>query len=139
MRHGSAAILVSLVSLGLIAACADEPTGPEAGEPFTLAPGKRVTLEPLGTHVRFLRVAEDSRCPLRAQCVWAGDGAVVFEIAPRDGDAMEHTLHTNEGPKAVVLDSHELTLLQLNPHPEVPGDIVPEDYRATLVLYERLE
>jgi hypothetical protein len=139
MRHGYAAILAILVSIGLMAACDEDPTGPDAGEPFTLAPGERVTLEPMGTHVRFLRVAEDSRCPLRAQCVWAGDGAVVFEIATRDGDSVEHTLHTNEGPKAVVIDSHELTLLQLNPHPELSGDIAPEDYRATLVLHKRQE
>ena len=139
MRHGSAVTLVSLVSLGLVAACDGDPTGPEAGEPFTLAAGERVTLEPLGTHVRFLRVAEDSRCPLGAQCVWAGDGVVVFEIAMREGDSVEHTLHTNEGPKAIVLDLFELTLLKLNPYPEETGDIAPEDYRATLVLYERLE
>ena len=138
MRRG-VRLLAILVSLGLVAACDDDPTGPEAGESFTLAPGERVTLEPKGTHVRFLLVEEDSRCPLRAQCVWAGDGAVVFEIAPRDGEAMEYTLHTNEGPKAVVLGSFELRLLKLNPHPEVPGEIAPEDYRATLVLYEQPE
>ncbi len=138
MKRG-ARLLAILVSLALLFGCADDPTGLEAGEPFTLVPGERVTLESLGTHVRFLRVAEDSRCPLRAQCVWAGDGAVVFEIAPRDGEAMEYTLHTNEGPKAVVLGSFELRLLKLNPHPEVPGEIAPEDYRATLVLYEQPE
>ena len=139
MRLGSAVTLVSLVSLGLIAACDGDPTGPETGEPFTLAAGERVTLEPLGTHVRFLRVAKDSRCPLGAQCVWAGDGAVVFEIAPREGDSVEHTLHTTEGPKAVVLNLFELTLLKLSPYPEVTGDIAPEDYQATLILHERLE
>ena len=138
MRRG-VSLLAILVSLGLVAACDDGPTGPEAGEPFTLAPGERVTLEPTGTHVRFLLVAEDSRCPLRVQCVWAGDGAVVFEVARRDGHSVEHILHTNEGPKAVVLDSYELTLLKLNPQPEVTGDIAPEEYRATLVLSERLE
>ena len=138
MRRG-AILLAILVSLGLLFGCADDPTGPEAGEPFMLVPGERVTLEPMGTDVRFLRVAGDSRCPLRAQCVWAGDAAVVFEIAPRDGDAVEHTLHTNEGPKAVVLGSYELTLLKLNPYPDVPGDITPEDYRAMLVLYEQPE
>ena len=138
MRRG-VRLLAILVSLGLVAACDEDPTGPEAGEPFTLAPGERVTIEPMGTHVRFWLVAEDSRCPLRAQCVWTGDGAVVFEVARRGGHSVEHTLHTNEGPKAVVLDSYELTLLKLNPHPEVTGVIAPEDYRATLVLSERLE
>jgi hypothetical protein len=138
MRPGASLVAI-LGTVGLLAACANDPTGPEVDESFTLAPGECTTLEPTGTHVRFLRVAGDSRCPLQVQCVWAGDAAVVLEIAPRDGDAMEHTLHTNEEPKAVVLGRYELTLLELSPYPVVPGDIDPDDYRATLVLYERLE
>ena len=137
MRHGKVCIVVLA---GLLAAgCSDEPVGPVPGETFTLAPGDQVTLSPLGTHVRFIEVSEDSRCPLRVQCVWAGDGAVVLEVAPRDGDATEHTVHTTEGPDAVIVGSYELTLLSLSPYPEEPGDIEPADYRAELVLYERLE
>lgn len=137
MRYAARVLLV-LVSV-LLVGCSDEPVGPEPGETFTLSPGERATLAPLGTHVRFLRVSGDSRCPLQAECVWAGDGAVVLEVAPKDGDAMEYTVHTTEGPNAVVLGRYELTLLALNPYPEVPGDIAPEDYRVELVLYERLE
>ena len=137
MRHGTASVV--LLAGILLAGCSDESTGPEPGDTFTLSPGERVTLQPNGTHVRFLRVSEDSRCPLRAQCVWAGDGAVVLEVAPRDGDATEHVVHTTEGPTSVVLGRYELTLLALTPYPEEPGDIRPDDYRVELVLYERLE
>lgn len=138
VRFGAVLLGIS-VSLGLLSGCSDDPTAPEVGESFTLAPGARVELSAIGAHVRFLQVAEDSRCPLRAQCVWAGDGAVVIEITPRGGSAVEHTLHTNEGQKVVVLDRYELALLKLSPYPEVPDRIDPEDYRATLVLYERPE
>ena len=73
--------------------------------------------------------------------MWAGDGAVVFEISPSAADAAEDTLHTNSesGPRSTVLGRFELTLLQLDPYPDNPGAIAPEDYRATLALYERLE
>lgn len=121
----------------LLLACTGDPTGPAVGESFTLAPGNQVTLEVVNTRVRFLDVAEDSRCPLRAQCVWAGDGAVVLELASRPGGALEETLHTNADPKSVFLDRYELTLLKLEPYPEVPGEIRPEDYRVTLALHER--
>ncbi len=127
------------ICLGLLLGCSSDPTGPEPGDSFILKPGERVTLPAIGTHVRFQRVSEDSRCPLQAECVWAGDGAAVFEIAPLVGDAIEHTLHTNEGPKGVVLGRYELELLELDPYPEVPGGIAPDAYRATLILLERLE
>ncbi len=126
---------------GALVACDGEPAGPKPGESFTLAVGETATLEAVRTAVRFLVVSEDSRCPSQAQCVWAGDGAVVLEIAPAGGDAAEHTLHTNpeSGPGAMVLAGYELTLLGLDPYPETPGDIASDKYRATLALYERLE
>jgi hypothetical protein len=124
-----------------LVACSEEPAGPKPGESFTLAVGDRVVLDTVHATVRFLAVSQDSRCPSQVQCVWAGDGAVVLEIAPAEADAAEDTLHTNEesGPPSALLGRYELTLLQLNPYPETPGQISPDDYRATLVLYERLE
>lgn len=137
-------VTLSLVAFGIasaLAACDDDPAGPSPGESFTLAVGETATLEAVRTSVRFLVVSEDSRCPSRAQCVWAGDGAVVLEIAPAAGDAAEDTLHTNSesGAGAVELAGYELTLLRLDPYPEIPGDIPPDAYRATLALNERLE
>jgi len=132
---------VAFVFAGTLVACDDEPAGPKPGEAFTLAVGQRASLDAVHTSVRFLAVSEDSRCPSQVQCVWAGDGAVVLEIAPAEGDAAEDTLHTNpeSGPGAVVLAGYELKLLRLDPYPDTPGEIAPEDYRATLALYQRLE
>lgn len=132
---------VGIVFLFSPGGCDDQPAGPKAGESFVLAPGQRVTLDAVASSVRFLAVSDDSRCPSQVQCVWAGDGAIVLEIAPADGDAAEDTLHTNpeSGPRSAVLGRYELTLLELDPYPETPGEIAPADYRATLALYERLE
>lgn len=132
MALGAAAVLV---------ACDGEPAGPRPGEAFTLKLHERATLDVIQTSVRFREVSEDSRCPSRVQCVWAGNGAVVLEVAPAEADATEDTLHTNpeSGPGGVVLAGYELRLLQLNPYPDTPGDISPIDYRATLALYERLD
>ena len=135
---------LSVVAFGfatILVACDEEPTGPKPGESFTLAVGERATLDAVHTSIRFLAVSEDSRCPSQVQCVWAGDGAVVLEIAPTAGDAAEHTLHTNpeSGPAALVLAGYELTLLGLDPYPDTPGEIGPDEYTATLALYEQLE
>jgi len=141
MSRLTAVGLIALCAAVLSVACDDEPAGPKPGESFVLAPGERVTLDAVDSGVRFLMVSADSRCPSQVQCVWAGDGAVVLEIAPADADAAEDTLHTNpeSGRRSAVLGRYELTLLELDPYPETPGEIAPADYRATLALYERLE
>lgn len=130
---------VALGAAAGLVACDGEPAGPKPGDAFTLKLHERATLDAIHTSVRFLEVSEDSRCPSRVQCVWAGNGAVVLEVAPAEADAKEDTLHTNpeSGPSGVVLAGYELRLLQLNPYPDTPGDISPIDYRATLALYER--
>ena len=130
---------VALGAAAGLVACDGEPAAPKPGEAFTLELHERATLDAIHTSVRFLEVSEDSRCPSQVQCVWAGNGAVVLEVAPADADATEDTLHTNpeSGPSGVVLAGYELRLLQLNPYPDAPGDISPIDYRATLALYER--
>jgi len=138
VNHWSKVCAVVL-SACFVWSCSGDPTGPEVGESFALAPGESVTLELDGIGVRFMRVVEDSRCPLKVQCVWAGDAAVVIELAPQVGDAAEHTLHTNMGQKSIVLGRYELSLLELSPYPDEPRSISPEDYRATLVVQERLE
>lgn len=132
-------VCAALLSVGISWGCSGDPTGPEVGESFTLEPGEGVTLELDGIGVRFMRVVEDSRCPLRVQCVWAGDAAIVIELSPQAGDAAEHTLHTSMGQKSIVLGRYELSLLELSPYPDEPRSISPEDYRATLVVQERLE
>lgn len=128
-----------IVTVALFSGCTEDVTGPEVGESFTLAVGERVMLPATGAHVQFLEVTEDSRCPLRAQCVWAGDGVALFELAARRGEAVELTLHTNEGPKAVDLGRYEISFIELSPYPEVPDSIDPADYQATLVLSKQPE
>lgn len=120
-----------LATAPLLAACGSA-TGPEVGEEFELRVGERATLAELRLYVRFIQVTDDSRCPTRAECVWAGDGAVLLEIAPQDGDAYELTLHTLLDPKVASLGGVELSLVRLDPYPESPGSILPHEYVVTL-------
>lgn len=140
MRRSSRVLLAAVPAAALAFACAGDPTGPGVGEEFALEPGERVLL-PTEVYVRFLRVPQDSRCPIRAQCVWLGDAEVVLELAAVDGDAAQYILHTNEeaGARAVALGPRELTLLRLDPWPEIPAGVAREEYRAVLVLHERLQ
>ncbi len=137
-----AILLPLLLSLSVAAlSCDEDLSGPAPGEEFTLRQDESVYLEAVDAFVLFLGVAEDSRCPARAECVWAGDAAVVLERSSPSRSAALDTLHTNleAGRTAVILGSWELALVRLDPYPEVPGRIPPEEYRATLALYGRLD
>jgi hypothetical protein len=103
-------------------------------QPVTLAVGQEARFPEEGLTLRFTSVLEDSRCPSEVVCIWAGDGAVLIEIAPEGGDARVDTLHTTLEPKVIEVGTRELLLERLDPYPRRPEPISVEEYRATFVL-----
>jgi hypothetical protein len=132
---GRWSVLFCLLCAGWVLAC-DDPSGPELGDRFSLAPGETVTVEGTGLRIRFLGVESDSRCALRAQCVWPGDGEVALRITDGRGGLVHGTLHTNEaeGPVSIRVGPYEICLVELRPYPEAPGDIGTDEYRALMEL-----
>jgi len=105
---------------------------PHVGDEFSLGVGDAIKLTGVDLRVEFTGVSGDSRCPMRVQCVWAGDGAVVLVSRAGGGAVQADTLHTNLDPKRILLGTVELTLVRLDPYPDTPGSIPGDDYVATL-------
>ena len=120
--------------LGLIAwaavACSSGPTGPgegaTLGREFTLRPGESATIESTDLVVSFEKVAEDSRCPADAVCVWAGDAVVVLKV----GEASLE-LRSTSAPESVV-GTYRVRLERVEPYVYSGRPIPPEAYRAVL-------
>ena len=107
-------------------------TAAEPG-PVTLRVGDAVRVggrDPLT--VTFRRVAEDSRCAVDVQCVWAGDAEVELRIA-RAGREAGTTLHTTLEPQQVEYDGWVVRLVALAPAPRTD---VPRDDRAYVVTLD---
>ena len=76
--------------------------------------------------IKFLAVVEDSRCPINARCVWAGNARV--KLAVSVGKAAERTIELNSGvePRTVTVYGYVFRFVDLTPHPgEHPDDIKP--------------
>jgi len=123
---------VMLASAALLVACRNA-AAPRLGEEFTLRVGESASISELGLWMRFIQVTADSRCPGDVTCVWAGDGAVLLETAPLNGDSKEDTVHTTLDPHTIPLGTHELRLVELKPHPLTSRPIAPGDYVVTLI------
>jgi hypothetical protein len=93
--------------------------------------GETVSVDDAELSIRFVRVSEDSRCPIDADCIWAGNGQVEIEVR-RDGELNTFRLNTMEGAKEVGLESYRIQLVQLAPVPSAGQPIPAETYRATL-------
>lgn len=123
---------LSIIALaGLLAACSSA-AGPRLGDSFTLRVGETASITELGLWMRFIQVVDDSRCPASVTCIWEGDGAVLIEVAPLNGDSKESVLHTNAGPNSIPLGQAEVRLVKLEPYPATSGSIPAGDYILTL-------
>lgn len=67
--------------------------------------------------VKFAAVAEDSRCPKDAVCVWAGNAKVKLEVRKGRGTWKTIELNTNSGSQSAIVDGYEIKLVDLDPYP----------------------
>ena len=108
-------MLSSLLPLSLTA-CASVAGGSKPaiadGADFRMHAGQTVTLAD-NSRLRYVRVANDSRCPPDVQCVWAGDAIVAFEWSPAGGRAQGFELHTGLEPRSHAIGVRQLVLKSL--------------------------
>ena len=123
---------LALIGLAALLAGCNSAAAPRLGDQFTLRVGESTSIGELGLWMRFIQVVEDSRCPASVSCIWGGDGAVLIEVAPLNGDSKESVLHTNTEPSSIPLGRAEVQLVKLDPYPATPGSIPAGEYILTL-------
>ena len=130
----------TLCAFVLTVACRNETVDPvsspnvvHADQVFTMAPGETVTLEGENLSIRFVRVTEDSRCPVDVQCVWAGNGQI--EVVTRIGDRRTtFRLNTMQNGNSYAIPPFVVRLNSLSPAPHSGQQIPAESYRAQLTV-----
>jgi hypothetical protein len=139
--------MIAIAVMLVTAACATEATQPEQGPgaPQQAQVGDTIRLSPGGTArigtsdvvVAFRRVEEDSRCPIDAVCVWAGDAAVLVELTTDRRTWSPATLHSFAEPKEVEYGSYVLRLVEVAPPNVSTKRTRPEEYVIALEVKNR--
>lgn len=84
--------------------------------------------------IAFVSVAEDSRCPEGATCIWAGNARVHLMARNSKGECAEFDLNTHLTPGEYDFGKYKIRLAQLAPHPSIHGLPKPGEYTATLAV-----
>ena len=141
MRHLTTALLITAA----LAACsgnaatgtdAKVQTSPsvtqrEVGQAFDMKIGETVSVGDL--RLTFRSVEGDSRCPIDAVCVWAGDAEIALKIE-QGSQAAVAALHTTLEPKKTEWNGSTIALVSVSPSRNSAKDIDPADYRARLMV-----
>jgi hypothetical protein len=118
----------------LAAAGCFSPTGPDAvvGTPFELKHGATASL-PENARLRFDTVRADSRCPIDAICVTAGDATIAVTLMRGSGNE-SHDVQTIPAQSQFSYSKYIVKLTELQPYPRSDRQSRPEDYTATFVV-----
>jgi len=113
------------------------PNDTPLGQPFDLRSGSSAVLDG-GLKVTFERVPADSRCPMDAFCVRAGEALVALTISQDGSHMVARELRTDPAAAAeTTYSGYWIKLLMLAPYPRSGQRILPEDYVATLAAGAR--
>jgi hypothetical protein len=118
-----------------------DPAEVQLGVEFSLKRGQRGAVEGEPFAVKFASVANDSRCPTGAQCVWAGNAEVLIE-ADANGSSATLKLHTHGGtqyPKEAEHQQYRVELIVLRPHPSLEPQSPAPEILVTLVIRKARE
>ena len=126
---------VAVLVLSVAAVGCFNPAAPDAvvNKPFQLKVGESITL-PDGNWVRFNRLVSDSRCPIDAVCIVAGDA--VISVSFKIGH-LTTELHTDPSKSQISTSQYVLKLTELQPYPRASAPAKPEDYVGTFVVQNR--
>ena len=83
--------------------------------------GKEAKVEGEDLKIAFVSVAEDSRCPEGATCVWAGNARVHLVARNSKDECAEFDLNTHLQPVEYDFGKYKIRLAQLAPHQHRPA------------------
>ena len=122
-----------------IVACSGGPTQPDRvpkGAPFNLRIGESaLTTDDL--RIRFDTVRSDSRCPMDALCVRAGEAVIAITLSLPGEAAVGRELETVPAKAQTTFSRFTITLSSLAPYPRSDRLIQPNDYIATFIVSVR--
>ncbi len=80
----------------------------------------------------FVGVTNDSRCPIDAICVWAGNAIARVGVALGTGPTTLHELNTTLDPRDLVAGVWRFTLVELQPYPLASQPVRADAYVASV-------
>lgn len=109
-------------------------------EAVSLRKGQWVSFTTRPLEMAFLRVVQDSRCPLNVQCVWQGEAVVQFQAKSAEGGMGTFLAKLPGGGASVdsipwsTWSDYRVRVLRLEPYPQGGVTTDSSAYRVTFVV-----
>lgn len=132
-KHFGRGLVLVVVAASFGAACKQSPTAPAdvpLGQPFDLRAGQSAVV-PGGLKVTFDRVVSDSRCPIDAICVTAGEARLALTLSAADAAPVLREVRADSAAPEVSYLAYTIRVIALQPYPRSDRTPTPEEFVAT--------
>jgi hypothetical protein len=125
---------VALIAIAAGCATVESAVVADPGVAFSLPLGKTATVNGTSVRITFNRVADDSRCPLDVQCVWAGDAKIELTVAGQGGRADPKVISITPPNNEAASGNLRIRLVGLAPAPRQSEPPASRAYVAQLIV-----
>lgn len=126
MRKTILALLLTLVFATFLQA--------QTNQKVTVQVSQQKTLSKSKITIKFVSLADDSRCPTDVQCIQAGNAKIQIQVKKVGSGTKNFDLNTNDNPQVVSFAGYTIKLIDLNPKPASNIRINRFGYRATFTI-----
>ncbi len=128
-------IIIGFIITALCWTCSDyhAEAQPQIGDTLVVAYQQTIRYPAESVSISFDSLASDSRCPIGAQCKWAGDAELIFTFSA-GSKQVEISLHSYLSPGDTTVLGYNIELIDVNPYPHIGSTYVPYDYSATIYI-----
>lgn len=109
---------------------------------FVLAFNQAAELESENLTVKFIKVAEDSRCPVGVECIWPGQAKIDLQIKRQDEkpEYIQLTSHAGEPNLAIQsIGDYTIKLVKVEPVRTLEAEMWQSVYKITLKISRNTE
>lgn len=131
-------IVVSFLMVLSLAGCdsanlaESQPQVAVLGEPFEIDYNQKAIFQDQDITIKFVGVLEDSRCPVEAECIWAGNVKIALLF-----NGQQIKLNSNLKPRQIAVRGYVVKLVSVLPSPHVNEKIKKEKYTAKLLVLQK--
>lgn len=124
-----------ILALILIFACGSvlQAKG-RTNEQFKLQVNGQKTVTKDKLKVKFVSVVEDSRCPIDANCAWAGNAKIQLKLKKKNGAWETFELNTDIEKREIRFGGYAIKIVGLTPTPRTNIRINRNGYVATFSI-----
>jgi hypothetical protein len=125
--------LLVVLLLGVGCSSPTQPDRVPKGKPFDLRIGESA-LTTDDVRIRFDTVRSDSRCPMDAICVRAGEAVIALTLSRVGEIPVGRELDTTPARSSTTYLNFAITLSSLQPYPRTDRRIQPGDYVGAFIV-----